>query len=289
MLDYLCEFSFVARLNSFSLAAEELFISQSSLSKHIMALEKELGVKLFIRKGNKISLSQAGIQALPFAKEMIEIKNDVINIAEQNKTNQSILKIASIPVMAIYDITGAITKFKKAFPEINLSVSEYGISETSKSLKTGECDLAFIHKRLEESQIFEFIPFYKDHLVAVLPRAHPLSNANKLNLLQLKNEDFLFMDSKTEFSKLLFALCSKAGFIPKVKYTGRGETIVDLVSQGMGITLLMKRHTDYYRNPGIISINVIPAVENEICLARLKSRSLSSTAQMFWNYIRSRQ
>jgi LysR family transcriptional activator of glutamate synthase operon len=286
-VDYLCEFIVIAKLGSFSLAAEELFLSQSSLSKHIIALEKELGVQLFNRTSR---LSEAGREILPYAKQMCEIKTRIANIvAEQNDRNKRVLKIASIPVMAIYDITGVISGFHKEHPEINLTVSEHEYLETLKLLESGQCDLTFIRKRQEESNILEYIPFYKDYLVAVIPCSHPLSTEKELHLLQLKNEDLLFMDRKTGFYKLLFALCSNSGFIPKVKYTGRGSTLVDLVSQGMGIALLDKRHADYYKNPHVSSIRVTPAVESEICLAKFKSRNLSYAAQMFWNYIESRK
>lgn len=288
-IDYLCEFAVIAKLGNFSLAAEELFISQSSLSKHIIALEKELNIQLFDRTSRKVTLSEAGAKILPYANQISEIKKGIISTtAEQINRGKRVINIASIPVMAPYDITGAIAHFQKDCPEINLSISEYEHHDILRLLESGECELAFTRKSQEESSILGYTTFYKDYLVAVLPCSHRLSSEKTLRLLQLENEEFLFLDKETALYDLCFDLCSGFGFIPKVKYTGhRPENIIDLVSQGMGIALLMRRHTDYFKNAGVKCIDVIPTVESTICLAKIKSHKLSHAAKVFWNYIHS--
>jgi DNA-binding transcriptional LysR family regulator len=288
-MDYICEFAVIAKLGSFSLAAEELFISQSSLSKHIIALEKELNVKLFDRTSRKVALSEAGAQILPYANQVFEIKERITRIAaEQISRQKRVIKIASIPVMAQYDITGATLRFQKEHPEINLSISEYEQYEILRLLESGECELAFTRESHEESPFLEYTTFCKDYLVVVLPRSHRLSAEKALHLQQLENEGLLFLDKRTVLYKLCFDLCSGAGFTPKVKYIGHlPENIIDFVSQGMGIALLMKRHTDYSKNAGVTCIDVTPRVESSICLAKIKSHKLSSAAKIFWSYINS--
>jgi LysR family transcriptional regulator, transcription activator of glutamate synthase operon len=287
-MDYLCEFALVAKLGSFSLAAEELYISQSSLSKHIMALEKELNIQLFNRS-HKVDLTEAGRQFLPYANQIAEIRKRLLNIASaQNDQNKNILKITSIPVMAIYDITGAVTRFLKEYPEINLTISECERPEIIRLLESGECELAFTRKSREEARILEYSTFYKDYLVAVLPRSHPLSAEKAINLKQLENEFFLFLDKETALYSLCFDLCTGAGFTPKIRYTGhRPENIIDLVSQGMGNALLMKHHTDYFKNTGVSYVDIMPTVKSAICLAKIKNRRLSVAGKIFWNYINS--
>ena len=285
-MDYLCEFAVIARLGSFSLAAEEMFISQSSLSKHIMALEKELNIQLFNRS-RKVELSEAGYQFLPYANQIYDIRKRLLNIAaEQHNRNKNVLKIASIPVMAIYDITTAITGFLKEHPEIILTVSECERPEIIRLLESGECELAFTRRSHEEAHILEYSTFYKDYLVAVLPRSHRLSGEKTVQLEQLAAEDFLFLDKETALYKLCFDLCLNSGFSPMVKYTGhRPENIIDLVSQGMGNALLMKRHTDYFKNAGVVCVDLAPTVQSAICLAKIKNRNLSYAAKVFWDYI----
>ena len=288
-IDYLCEFAVIAKLGSFSLAAEELFISQSSLSKHIIALEKELNVQLFNRTSRNVALSKAGARILPHANRLFEMKKRITGIAaEQINREKRVINITSLPVMAEYDITGAIARFHKEYPEINLSVLEREQPECLNALELGECEFAFIRKLREESPILEYATFYKDHLVAVLPRSHPLSAEKALHLQQLENEEFMFLGKGSVLYNLCLDLCSGSGFTPKVKHVSqRPENIIDFVSLGMGIALLMNRHVDYFKNTSVRCINVTPTVESTICLARIKSHKLSHAARVFWDYISS--
>jgi LysR family transcriptional activator of glutamate synthase operon len=288
-IDYLCEFAVIAKLGSFSLAAEELFISQSSLSKHIIALEKELNVQLFNRTSRNVALSKAGARILPYANRLFEMKKRITGIAaEQINREKRVINIASLPVMAEYDITGAIARFHKEYPEINLSVLEREQPECLNALELGECEFAFIRKLREESPILEYTTFYKDHLVAVLPRSHPLSAEKALHLQQLENEEFMFLGNGSVLYNLCLDLCSGSGFTPKIKHVSqRPENIIDFVSLGMGIALLMNRHVDYFKNASVKCVDVTPTVESTICLTRIKSHKLSHAARVFWDYISS--
>lgn len=287
-MDYLCDFAAIAKFGNFSLAAEELFISQSSLSKHIIALEKELNVQLFDRTSRKVVLSKAGVQILPYANRASEIKERIIIIAaEQVNLEKRVINMASLPVMAEYDITGAITRFQKEYPEINVSISENEQHEIPRLLESGECELAFIRESHERFPNFEWITFCKDYLVVVLPRSHRLSAEKALRLQQLESEGLLFLGKGSVLYDLCFDLCVASGFTPKVKYIGhRPENLVDFVSQGMGIALLMKRHASYFKQASVSCIDVTPRVESSICLAKIKSHKLSNAAQVFWNYIK---
>ena len=286
-IDYLCEFAVIAKLGSFSLAAEELFLSQSSLSKHIIALEKELNVQLFNRTSRNVALSEAGAQILPYANQVFEMRERIKRIAaEQIYLEKRVLNIASIPVMAEYDITGTIARFHKEYPEIKLSISDHEHYEILGLLKSGECELAFTRKSPEESPILEDITFYKDRLVAVLPRAHHLSAEKALHLQQLANEELMFMGKGSVLYNLCFNLCSGAGFTPNVKYVSqRPENIIYFVSLGMGIALLMRRHVEYFKNASVRCIDITPTVESTMCLARIRSHKLSNAARVFWDYI----
>ena len=124
-IEYLCEFTVIAKLESFSRAAEELCISQSSLSKHILTLERELGVPLLVRNSRNVTLSPAGAQILPMAAQVYELKNKImVAAAKQSSRQKTILSIASIPVMAQYDITGILARFQRDNPQITLDVLE---------------------------------------------------------------------------------------------------------------------------------------------------------------------
>lgn len=124
-IEHLYEFTVIAKLESFSRAAEELCMSQSSLSKHILALERELGVPLLVRNPRSVGLSQAGAQILPLAAQVYELQKKIQVAADkQSSREKTLLSIASIPVMAQYNITGVLAKFQRQHPGVTLEVME---------------------------------------------------------------------------------------------------------------------------------------------------------------------
>jgi len=288
-INYLIEFASIARHRSFSLAAEELCISQSSLSKHIQAVEKELGVALFDRSTRNVVISEFGKILLPYAEQLCEINDDIQGSVYDfiNKEKKQLL-IASIPVMAQYDITGIIAKFQKDHPAIKLIVSENEGTDIPKMLEDGSCEVAFTRKFPNEPSRFEYLTYRSDMLCAILPKSHPLAKNETLSLAQLKNENFLFLDKKTLIYGYCFNACIDAGFTPNVTYTGhRPENILDLTAQGAGVSLLMKHQAKYFNHPEVVSVLISPAIESSICLTKMKDHKLSSTGRLFWNYVKS--
>lgn len=286
-LDYLCEFTVVARLCSYSQAAEELNLSQSSLSKHIIALERELDVRLFERTSRRVTLSAAGEILLPYAENALALRDGITAAAlEYVRIGRASLRIASIPVMAHYDITGVIAEFMRLHTEIKLTVTECESRDILHLLRAGEYDLAFTRKTGGGEQGLEYRTFCSDQLVAVLPRTHRLAGRETVGLRELMGEEFLFLDKSTELYSLCVKLCEDADFSPKVRYTGhRPENITDLVSRGMGVSLLMRRHAEYIMNPGVAYVGVSPNVNSEICLVRVEGKKMSRPAKLFWERI----
>lgn len=286
-IEYLREFTVVAKLGSFSRAAEELCLSQSALSKHILALERELGAPLLVRNSRNVSLSAAGAQILPLAAQIYQLSNKIRVAADhQSVREKTFLRIASIPVMAQYNITGLLAKFRQLHPNVALDVTECEQQELMSMLDKDESELAFSRRGLSDEAGLEFIEICRDNLVAVVPLGHPLAQQKTVHVLDLRDEPLLFLDQQTGFHHLYSSLCKAAGFVPRITYTGhRPENIVDLAAQDMGVALLMKRHTDFVANPDVVCIDIAPVVESSICLVRKEGRSLSPSAQEFWDFV----
>lgn len=289
-IEYLREFTVVAKLGSFSRAAEELCLSQSALSKHILALERELGAPLLVRNSRNVSLSVAGAQILPLAAQIYQLSNKIRVAADrQSLREKTFLRIASIPVMAQYNITRLLALFQQLRPTVALEVTECEQKELLSLLEKGECEMAFYRRGLGEEENLSFIEICRDNLVAVLPQGHPLAQQNQVHLLELKDEPLLFLDQQTGFHHLYASLCRGAGFVPNITYTGhRPENIVDLVAQNMGVGLLMRRHTDFVANPEVVTVDITPKVESSVCLVCRSDRSLSSQGQEFWDFVASK-
>lgn len=286
-IEYLREFTVVAKLGSFSRAADELCLSQSALSKHILALERELGAPLLVRNSRNVTLSAAGAQILPLAAQIYQLSNKIRVAADhQSFQKKTFLRIASIPVMAQYNITGLLAKFQQLHPQVALEITECEQKELLSLLEKGQCELGFYRLGLGEDDDLDAVEICRDNLVAVLPLGHPLSQQKTIHLLELRDEPLLFLDQQTGFHHIYSSLCRNAGFVPNITYTGhRPENIVDLVAQNMGTALLMRRHTDFVANPDVVTVDISPPVESSVCLIRKHGQTLSDPGQEFWDFV----
>lgn len=289
-LNYIKEFVVLAEMGNYLKASESLFIAQSSLSKHIQALEKELNVSLFDRTTRSVCLSEYGKVFLEYAKQITtlqyEYKTALLNL--QESVNQTI-SIGSIPVMSPYGITNAIIKFKKENKNFAVNIIEGESAQLKEMLRRNTCELAFIRDDGKEDDEFARIPFTDDHLAAILPKYHALANRKTIHLEELKNEDFLLLQPNSMLYQLCMKCCEKIGYIPNVAFTGqRAENLVDLVEKGMGISLLMRKPIQYLANENVRVIDVVPSIETKIMLYYRKDNMLSIGAKHFIDCLRSR-
>lgn len=288
-LYYLCEFAVLAKHCNFSAAAEELNLSQSSLSKHIRSLEDDIGYPLFERTTRRISLTEIGRLLLPYAERLYETAEEINGAVKRFKSqSDSNVRIFSIPVMAYYNLTGDMALFRKQNPDIKLTVSECESCHIMKRLAEGDCDLAFIRRMASEDDAgAEVIYIFEENLTAVMNRSHPLADKKQTSLSALAGENFLFLDKETLFYDYCLTLCNKAGFTPNVVYTGRRpENLVDLAAKGIGVALLTRRQAEYCDNDAVVCIDIVPAVKSFVSLIRMKNRALPEAARRFWNYMK---
>ncbi|HEL1980855.1 TPA: LysR family transcriptional regulator [Streptococcus suis] len=295
-INRLKEFVQLAKTGNYLEAAENLFISQSSLSKHILSLEKELDILLFDRTTRRVKLTDAGRILLKYAEEMLAIdyqwQTALLNLKD---TSQQKLDIGTIPIMSAYGITDLISEYKKENPKTQLMVFEGETSLLKERVLAGQSELAFIRRvfpttEKADSELFSIRNFTRDYLVAVLPSEHTLANQDFIHLSELRNENFLFLHQQSILHQISLNACRAAGFEPNIVYSGkRAENIVDLVAKGMGISLLMSKPVAYLNTSNDIKlIPVSPYIETEIAIYTKKGVKLSAAAQHFLQFSQNR-
>lgn len=286
-ISHLRDFIILAKHNNFLEAADELYISQSTLSKHIQTLEKELDVQLFTRSTRTVQLSPFGKVYLPHAQRLVDDYDKSLAELNQFKDElQQTIIIGTIPIMASYGITQAIMAFSKYFPKAKVRVIEADSHRLMTILDNGECDIAFIREDHKINDVLTGINFSSDRLVAVLPKTHKLAKNRNLSLQELSNETFLFLQPGTTMYDLSVNSCRSAGFEPVIAYTGnRAENILDLVKEGMGISLLMEKPISFLNPKGVSLIPIIPEIQTDIKLLHSKNRKPASITKAFLDFI----
>lgn len=298
-IDYFKEFVTLASTQSYWEASSRLFMGQSTLSKHITQMERDLGVPLFDRTTRKVELTEFGSLMLPYARALVDIQNEYTDqLANAKAVAQGKFVLGSIPYSAEYRITDLLIGFNAQYPGQPIKILEEDSITLKNALRHNQCELAFLREPsdwpVSDADLVK-IPYAMDTLVALLPKDHQLASRNAIRLEELQDESFLILKKQSVSTQICTYACQRAGFTPQVVYNGnRLYNIFSLVSQGMGVSLLMKRHVhppDSIDPPHMAFslVDIEPTVRSSIVLSYRKSGRLSDIAQRFIDYVMEQQ
>lgn len=178
-------FRSVARHLSFTKAANELFITQPAITKHIQSLEREYGLRLFNRKGNKIYLTQAGSVLLEYSNKIfnleLKLEND-LNKFKDNLTGK--LRLGASTTIAQYVIPQVISKFHEKYPHVKLTLHSGNTEQIAELLNKGEIDLGIVEGKVKSRDI-HYIRFLSDELVAATSSKNNLLKKDGISFKEL--------------------------------------------------------------------------------------------------------
>ncbi len=271
---------------NFSQTAEQLYITQSSVSKHLKALEKELQVPLFERTSRKVTLSEYGKLMLPYAQKIL---NDYqgMTTALTNYTNATInnISLAAIPTLTSYQAFTAITEYMQTFPEVKLKLEETETSLIPKRLLGGQNDFAFTRVFDQIDPVFDSIVTETDHFAVFVSEHNPLSELHQISLEDLRDEKFVLLAEKTNLFTPIIRHCQNHGFSPNVIYRGeRVSSIIDMVQSNIGITILMSKSVPVDK-PGIVALPLIDALDSHLVFLKRAHDKYTPQQLSFWNYL----
>lgn len=283
MLDKIQAFVSLAGSLSFSRTADELYTSQSTVSKHIAALEKEVGMKLFERSSRRVRLTREGEYLLPYAQRLLADSrqfDQAVATCRQEQTQT--LDLYAIPTMTNYDFFKAVTAFMGRYPEIDLLFHEGESRDLAQKLRRPQ-DLLFLRKWDEKLHPdFDYLFFEDDELALFVAGKDPLAKKKQVKLADLAGARFLTLGDRTYFEKKILAACQKAGYEPNFVYQGeRIEAILEMVRQQLGIALLMKESVSDSQLTGLKRLDLAETISSQLCLVRLKGRH-NQVQELFW-------
>lgn len=176
----------VARRLSFTKAAEELYITQPAVTKHIHELEHHFKLKLFERQGNKIALTPAGSTLLQHAEGLLSsyrnMEFDMNHLAEKHSGR---LRVGASTTVAQYVIPPLMASFRQKFKEVKLTLTSSNTERIEKALLNEEVDIGIIEGRSKNKSI-HYVPFLKDEIVLVCAAAHAPVRKESITTEELK-------------------------------------------------------------------------------------------------------
>lgn len=267
-------------------AAEQLNISQSSLSKQIMSLEKELGVTLLDRSRRSAVPTRAG---LCFYEDAVRLMDGYAQMLSHMKpygdTLGGCIRLGTLPILSQYKITLVIQQFAKAYPGIRIQIDEVEDEPLIYGLKHGTYDLILARDRLLREDTIQSYPLATDCLVALVSSHHPLAGKGAIPLKALENENFILMHRQIGIHQLCVDSCKGAGFTPNVIRTARIESILSAVAAGEAVSLLCKKNFTVFNPNGVAVLDIQPKIPTTVALAHLQKTRLSGTVRLFLDHM----
>lgn len=277
----------VARHHSFTRAAEEINVAQSSLSQQISNLEKELGVHLFIRTTRSVYLSAAGKEFVEHAMRIMkEVSVAQQCIQEYVSMDKGYLAVGIIPVVAHYSIPKLLADFNKEFPGVKVSLIESQDEELLDMISSSKLDVAIVQHEDNDSA-FQYFPLYADSMVLLTSKHHPLAFRKTVDLKELREENFIITPPTSGHHHDFEKACHTAGFKPNVLMTCSSvKMIMDLTVEDLGISVLSSRValTMGYDSSQISILSLTPTIKRRIHLAIPKNINMSPALKVFVKY-----
>ncbi|MFD3259816.1 LysR substrate-binding domain-containing protein [Paenibacillus lentus] len=267
----------------FTRAAEKLGIAQPSLSQQIRLLEHEIGTPLFDRIGKKTVITEAGKTLLHHSYNVFhELSQARAAISEIQGLKRGSLKIGALLTVVNYLLPPTVIGFHRSYPNVELSVLGLRTGDIYNGLLQNELDLGIVYLPMEHDDL-ETIPLYKENLALALPADHPLTQESFVTLDILKETPSVLLPSTYFLRQLINEQCRALAFAPQpIMEMTTMESIINMVAQGLGVTILPKGYLDYISHPHIRTIPIQnPVPTTQIGVVYRKNKYLCAASRVF--------
>ncbi|WP_461182271.1 LysR family transcriptional regulator [Virgibacillus kimchii] len=280
-------FMIVCKELHFTRAAEKLNISQPTLSEQIKRLEDEVGIPLFDRIGKRILLTEAGKILLYYTQSIFfEVEQAEAALRDLNELQRGKLVIGSLLSCVNYLLPPAIIEFKRLYPNVKLSVHGLKTEDIKKSLIENELDLGIAFLPVEEKE-FDSTPLFTEELSLAVSSDHPLASQWEMDMKTLESTSTILLPESYYLRQLIDSYCKELGFTlkPILEMTTL-ESLIQMVSEGVGVTILPEPYLDSLNNPRITKVKLInPTPQREIGFIYRKNKFICATTQTFMGQI----
>lgn len=281
-------FEATARHGSFTRAAEELFLTQPTVSMQVKQLTKAIGLPLFEQVGKRLYLTDAGRELFSTCKEIFDkLEQLEMKVADFKGMKQGHLRLAVITT-AKYFMPRLLGPFCQLYPGIDVSLTVTNHERVIDRLANNQDDL-YVMSQLPDHLEITTHPFLDNPLVVVAPDTHPLAHQHNIPLKRVAEEPFIMREPGSGTRRAIQTMLDRDGLSVKVRLElGSNEAIKQAIAGGLGISVL-SRHTlgPEGSNDGLTVLDVegFP-IERQWYAVSLGGKQLSVVASTFLDYLK---
>ncbi|WP_255496371.1 LysR substrate-binding domain-containing protein [Mucilaginibacter sp. FT3.2] len=261
----------VAQRLSFTKAANELFITQPAVTKHIKKLEQQLSVQLFKRNGNNITLTTAGKVLVHYADKIFQTYNALeTELAQLNNLEAGTLHIGASTTVAQTILPKILALFKKTYPEISFNFIQANTDQVSQMILDEKLDIAIIEGSSHSPQL-AYSPFAKDEIVLVTKANNKLSKKAEITPKQLLEIPLVLREAGSGTLDVIYEALAGVQISPK-------DLNIEIQLES---SIAIKQYLLYSDTATFLSIqSVVSELKyNELCIIDVKGLEIFRTFQ----------
>lgn len=290
-LNQLRYFVKLSEVQNFSKAAEELYITQPTLSQQIKRLENELGVELFIRSTRSVRLTESGQLCYEHAKAVLDGLNRLIATAEEiQRRKEGHIAVGILAVLPHWDISAALEEFKKEYPQIHITMEFDWSKNLVERLLQKELDVViskvFWNENDPHFDKLNVKPFGEGELQVIVGKRHPLAQQNAVRLDQIVNERVLMADQHACVVHYINQLIEEKGLQPPQYSVVRSNTsLFKMIEANMGISVMSNDIIQEFSRNGVCLLPLSPPTQLKTGIVTRKDLKSDSISRIFENFI----
>lgn len=239
-LKQLRAFCYAAQLKSMSKAAEQMFLSQPSISLLIQSLEKDLGHALFTRKGPKIELTTEGETLFEMSLPLVEGLETLPESFEEKCKHSVVgsLNIAAVEAIILYTLPDIIKRYTDTFPDIHIKLDNCTAAVGMEKVRNGEVDFA-IGSTLNVPDDVIYLPIYTFEPVLITPLGHPLVKNKQVRMHDISQYGLILSPQHMSTWQMVDLIFRQYNIDYRVKLEAGGwEVLKKYVENGLGISIV---------------------------------------------------
>ncbi len=278
----------IAERGSFQRAATHLNLSQTALSHRIRKLETDLGVRLFTRTGRQVTLTPAGAELLPGAREMLQnLTASYEALKERGQERQKRLAFGCLPTITTYRLPPLLASFSALRPEISVHIHDNSANEIATLVKNGEAEFGITVLSAARWDL-EMTPLMKERYLLLCPEDHPLAQREAVGWSDIEGEPLVRISPQASNRTILDeALGSRREHMRWRYEVQHLATAVSLVAAGIALTVAPSLAVDPAGTPGVRTVAIRnPIVSRTLGLVVRRGYPLSEAANLMLGLIR---
>ena len=281
--DQLETFLEVARLSSFSRAAERRFRTQPAISSQIRALEEEVGAKLLDRSGGKVAVTGPGKVFQKYAEDVLEQRRVMlVSLAEMHRVPRGELVVSANEGTCLHILPEVFAEFKRQYPSVAVSVKRLEHNKILEAIIENSCDFGVVSMPVPDKRL-TVVPIHRDELIVITPPHHPLAGRNKATVAEVV-EYPLLLPKVGRTRDALEMLFHERKLKPRISMElDSSELLKRFVAADVGIGFIPRSHVaeDLQANALAMLRLADASIQRDLALVFRKDKALSRAALAF--------